>query len=68
LHKNEIEMSQLFYLRYAELINLLNEFNKTLEKFTEDEPDLIKFSIVPETDRSIIWKFFIRIKCARVDT
>jgi hypothetical protein len=61
-----LKISQILLLQYDQFVNLINKFNQTLKSFTEDESDFIRFSIVPESDTTMLWKLFIRIKCSRV--
>jgi hypothetical protein len=61
-----LKISQILLLRYEEFLDLVDKFNKTLKSFTNDEPDFIEFSIDPETDSTMLWKLFVRIKCSRV--
>ena len=61
-----IKISQILLLQYDHFVNLIDKFNQKLEFFTEDEPDYIQFSIVPNSDTTMLWKFFVHIKCSRV--
>ncbi len=61
-----LKISQILLLQYDQFVNLINKFNQTLKSFTEDESDFIRFSIIPESDTTMLWKLFIRIKCSRV--
>jgi hypothetical protein len=48
------------------MMNLIDKFNQTLKSITNGEPYFIQFSIVPESDTTMLWKLFIRITCSRV--
>jgi hypothetical protein len=61
-----LKISQILLLRYDEFVDLVAKFNQTLKSFTDDQPDFIEFSIEPESDTTMFWKLFIRIKCSRV--
>ncbi|CAF0940011.1 unnamed protein product [Rotaria sordida] len=61
-----LKIKQIILLRHSDFINLLNEFNDTLEKFTRDEPYYLRFTIVPHSDSNVFWKALIRIKCSKI--
>ncbi|CAF1005138.1 unnamed protein product [Adineta steineri] len=61
-----LKIKQIILLRHKEFLQLLNEFNKTLEMFTRDEPCYLQFNIVPQTDSNIFWKALIRIRCSKM--
>ncbi|CAF0745944.1 unnamed protein product [Didymodactylos carnosus] len=61
-----LKVKQIVLLRYNDFLDLLNEFNTTLKTFTNDEDYFLQFSIVPGTDKTVLWKALIRIKCTRI--
>lgn len=61
-----LKIKQIIFLRHSDFLRLLNEFNKTLEMFTTDEPHYLQFTIVPHSDSTIFWKALIRITCSKV--
>ncbi|CAF0851276.1 unnamed protein product [Rotaria sp. Silwood1] len=61
-----LKIKQIILLRHSDFINLLNEFNTTLETFTRDEPYYLRFTIVPNSDSNIFWKALIRITCSKI--
>jgi len=61
-----LKISQILLLQHDEFLGLIDKFNRTLNSFTKDESDFIQFSIVPDSNTTMLWKFFIRIECSRV--
>ena len=61
-----LKIKEIIFLRHSEFTHLVNEFNKTLESFTRDEPYYLNFTIVPQSDSTILWKALIRITCSKV--
>jgi len=61
-----LKIKQIIFLKHSQFLRLLQEFNETLESFTRDEPFYLKFTIVPRTDSTMIWKALIRIRCSKV--
>lgn len=57
---------QMIRLKYSQFVQLLNQFNLTLESFTSDEPFGLRFSIVPRSDSTVLWKAWIRINCSKI--
>ena len=62
-----LKLKQIVLLRHSEFIRLLNEFNNTLEAFTRDEQHYLRFTIIPHSDSTILWKALIRIQCSKVN-
>ncbi|CAF0789518.1 unnamed protein product [Adineta ricciae] len=61
-----LKIKEIIFLRHSEFIRLVNEFNKTLESFTRDEPYYLNFTVVPQSDSTILWKALIRITCSKI--
>ncbi|CAF2425535.1 unnamed protein product [Rotaria sp. Silwood2] len=61
-----LKIKQMILLRHSDFINLLNEFNNTLETFTGDQPYYLRFTVVPHSDSNIFWKALIRITCSKI--
>ncbi|UJR23462.1 hypothetical protein I4U23_026464 [Adineta vaga] len=61
-----LKIKEIIFLRHNEFNELLKEFNKTLEAFTRDEPHYLHFTIVPQSDSTILWKALIRITCSKI--
>ena len=66
LRPTYLKISQILLLRYDEFVDIITKFNQTINSLTDDEPDYIEFSIVPESDSTMLWKLFVRINCSRV--
>lgn len=62
-----LKIKQIILLRHSEFIRLINDFNRILENFTKDEQYYLRFTIVPNSDSTIIWKALIRITCSKVN-
>jgi hypothetical protein len=56
----------MMVLRYEQFEQLLEEFNKTLEIFTRDEPHYLRFYVEPKTKSHVFWKAIVRLRCAKV--
>jgi len=65
-HVRQSIFKQIIRLKRSQFVQLLNEFNETIETFTRDEPFGLRFTIVPRTDSTVIWKALIRITCSKV--
>ena len=63
-----MKIKQIVLLRHSDFLRLLNEFNNTLELFTRDEPHYLQFTIVPQSNSTILWKALIRITCSKVNS
>ncbi|CAM4763624.1 unnamed protein product [Rotaria magnacalcarata] len=61
-----LKLKQIILLRHRNFVQLLNEFNTTLEMFTRDEPHYLRFTIVPHSDSNILWKALMRIACSKI--
>lgn len=61
------KLKKVVFLRYQELVKLLQDFNAQLDLFTRDENETLEFTIEPGSDKPIFWKASIRIICLKVN-
>ena len=62
---NSSALIEMINLKYQQFIHMLKELNSIAEYFLDDQGYSLSFSIAKGTDQSFLWKFTIRIVCAK---